>query len=156
MAMNSTGFISNNTLFISTEEKIPTRGEIIVETEEVWIESCTISWSQTQAVLGVVLAYGIILTLFLCFKGMRTFHVYNMSQSNRYNKMLFCDRIGEYFKDFAIKRNVYIIILLHIWNQATDLGVIVEMYYLSFSECSLVCINLFLHANTQLIYLLIY
>eukprot|EP01084_Bolivina_argentea_P005040 9532_1 len=121
---------------ITTTEAILTRPPIIDSPDDTYIESCVVSDGNKDIILAVILVYGLFLTCHLILKGLRTFHLYNM-KNEQYIKMLFCDRIGLFFGDFLNKRNIYIIIFLHIWNQATDIGVIVEMYYLSFSDCTI-------------------
>lgn len=139
MSFSTTGW--NNNGSTTTTEYIPTRKIIQTKANEIYIESCLVSDANYNAILAVILCYGLIFTTYLCLKGTRTFHRFNMEHNEKYQKALFCDRFGIYFSDMIKKRNVYIILMLHIWNQASDIGVIVEMYYLSFSECSLVCIG---------------
>ena len=137
LSLNSTTLNVTDISIYNTTEPIITRPRITPAPIEVWIESCTVSDGNANIILAVVITYGILLSLLLCLKGMRTFHVYNM-QFDDYQKMLFCDQCGLFWSDCAKKWKIYLVLALHIWNQATDIGVIVEMYYLSFRECSLV------------------
>ena len=117
----------------------PTPGKTrnaFVETvgDDTFQESC-IAENDT-AVFWIIMIYGIIGSLYILFKSARSFHKVNKENNPKYKKMLFSTRILYFFQDFIEKRNIIFILNLHVWNQATDLGVVVEMYFISFSECS--------------------
>jgi len=120
----------------STTSEVETRPPLPTVTFYIYIDSCTVTDAHFVIIVLAIAIYGLIFSAACCLKGCRTFHRYNR-QFPEYRDKNCCRKLGQFVVDMFHKRNLYLFILLHIWNQATDLGVMLEILFLSMTDCTL-------------------
>ena len=103
----------------STTAQVVTRETYPDVTFYIYVESCTVDVSDETLLIMAIGIYGMIFTGICCLKACRTFHTYNR-RYEEYREKPFYRKIAQFFIDCVRKRNIYIILLMHIWNQAVE------------------------------------
>lgn len=92
--------------------------------------------TEASGAMAIMQTYGWIYTIILFFQSFSCYMYYAAKNNPKFSKRRWPVKIVMWLKNTLKKRKLFVLFLLHIWNQATDFGALLEIYGLSQTNCS--------------------